>query len=101
MSLKKYGVLKGKATDSVLAPNNEHFQIKIEASGVLHRIAINVKSKLAPPEVLFYMDEDFHHAILQDILDWKYPPLDFHNLIRGPIRSPWILSGGICFLLKT
>ena len=37
MSLKKYGVLKGKATDSILAtPNNEHFQIKIEASGVLH-----------------------------------------------------------------
>jgi uncharacterized protein YukJ len=75
MSLKKYGVLKGKATDSILAtPNNEHFQIKIEASGVLHRIAINVKSKLAPPEVLFYMDEDFHHAILQDILDEELAP---------------------------
>ncbi len=75
MPLKKYGVLKGKATDSLLAtPGNEHFQIKIEASGVFHRIAINVKSKLAPPEVLFYMDEDFHHSILADILDQALAP---------------------------
>lgn len=75
MPLKKYGVLKGKASDSMLAtPSNEHFQIKIEASGVFHRIAINVKSKLAPPEVLFYMDEDFQHSILQDILDEELMP---------------------------
>ena len=70
MPLKKYGVLKGKATASLLAtPGNEHFQIKIDASGVTHRIAINVKSSLAPPEVLFYMDEDFKHSHLQSILD--------------------------------
>ncbi len=75
MPFKKYGVLNGKATESKLAtPSNEHFQIQIEAAGVTHRIAINVKSKLAPPEVLFYMDEDFQHALLQDILDEELAP---------------------------
>src|SRR5689334_7087765 len=70
MPLKKYGVLLGKATDSILASSsNEHFQIKIDASGKPYRIAINVKSAVNPPEVLFYMDEDFQHPILQDILD--------------------------------
>lgn len=75
MPLKKYGVLKGKAAESILAtPGKEHFQIKIEASGVTHRIAINVKSSVTPPEVLFYMDEDYHHSILQDILEEELVP---------------------------
>ncbi|HEY9007410.1 DUF2278 family protein [Ohtaekwangia sp.] len=70
MPIKNYGVLKGKAVDRIQAtPSNEHFQIKIDAGGEIHRIAVNVKSQVSPPEVLFYMDDDFHHAILQDILN--------------------------------
>ncbi|HEY9047141.1 MAG TPA: DUF2278 family protein [Ohtaekwangia sp.] len=70
MPINHYGVLKGKAVDRIQAtPSNEHFQIKIDAGGPIHRIAVNVKSQLSPPEVLFYLNDDYRHAILQDILD--------------------------------
>jgi uncharacterized protein YukJ len=81
MPLKKYGVLMGKATDSILAsPGKEHFQIRIDASGKPYRIAINVMSAVNPPEVLFYMDENFQHPVLQDILD--------ENLVAGFTEIP-------------
>lgn len=64
MPLNHYGVLKGKPTQRIMAhPGNEHFQILIDDGAISHRIAINVKSKLSPPEVLFYMDHDYRHEI--------------------------------------
>jgi len=74
MALKSYGVLKGKATAFQLATSSSaHFQIQIQAGTATHRIAINAKSSVSPPEVLFYMGEDFTHPLLQEILDANLP----------------------------
>ncbi len=68
MPLQSYGVLKGKAVNKIMASSsNEHFQILINADGTSYRIAINVKSQVSPPEVLFYMDHDYHHEITDAI----------------------------------
>ena len=74
MPLKSYGVLKGKATAFQLATaSSAHFQVQIQAGAVTHRIAINAKSSVSPPEVLFYMDENFAHPLLKNILDAALP----------------------------
>jgi uncharacterized protein YukJ len=68
MPLQSYGILKGKAVDKIMASSsNEHFQILVNADGTSYRIAINVKSQVSPPEVLFYMDHDYHHEITDAI----------------------------------
>lgn len=68
MPLANYGVLKGKVSRYILATTqNAHFQIEVNAGGTFFRIAINVKSSVSPPEVLFFMDDEFSHPILQQI----------------------------------
>ncbi|MBL0744126.1 DUF2278 family protein [Chryseolinea lacunae] len=68
MPLANYGVLKGKVSNYILASSgNEHFQVEVDAGGVFFRIAINVKSSVSPPEVLFFMDEQFEHPVLQQL----------------------------------
>ena len=81
MSLQRYGILKGKPADKTMASSaNEHFQILMDAGSENHRIAINVKSKLSPPEVLFFMDHDYRHeitdAIANENLSYGYTQLE-------------------------
>ncbi len=67
MSIKNYGVLKGKALDSINGQGSSpHFQVKVSDDD-LFRIAINVKSQEAPSTVLYYLDEQFNHPILKDL----------------------------------
>jgi uncharacterized protein YukJ len=74
MPLTNYGVLKGKVTDRMMATSqNEHFQVLIVAKAEKHRIAINVMSKLSPPEVLFYMDDNFKHEFIDRIVAQNLP----------------------------
>lgn len=82
--LHHYGVLKGKAVDRQLASSKSaHFQILLHAAGVQHRIAINVKSQLAPPEVLFYMDENFIHPVT-GLLTHSALPVGYTRLDSKP-----------------
>lgn len=58
MSLKNYGVLKGKVINSMMG--EEHYQVLIkDEKNTEYRIAINVKSKEYPSEVLYLVSEDF------------------------------------------
>ena len=69
-----YGVLRGKVVERQLATQRKpHFQIRIDASGVQHRIAFNALSSLNPPEVLFYMIDQFEHSITNQILAANLP----------------------------
>jgi len=68
MPLKNYGVLKGKAIDSREGMGaSPHFQILIVDDGLRHRIAINVKSKVEPSELLYYVDENFDHPMVTEL----------------------------------
>jgi uncharacterized protein YukJ len=69
MPIKDYGVLKGKASQRILATkNSEHYQILVNHDDGPHRIAINTQSSTPPSQVLFYADDNFHHSLTDMIL---------------------------------
>ena len=64
MPLRAYGVLKGKAIEVRLgAGQSPHYQVRIIDDTTDYRIAVNVKSQLAPSEVEYIVIEDFRHPI--------------------------------------
>ena len=97
MALKNYGMLKGRPVDRRLgAGQNPHYQIRVVARTETFRIAINVKSKLAPSELLYYLDDRFAHPICDMLQESavgfrRLPPtpdgggLDY---IRGNLFNP-------------
>lgn len=70
MSIKGYGVLRGMVVEGKREQEKDspHYQIHMLAAGVHYRIAVNVKSNLAPSELLFLVDDNFRHPLL-DLLD--------------------------------
>lgn len=82
MPLKQYGLLKGKAIEVRLgAGNSPHYQVRLVDDTTDYRIAINVKSALAPSEVEYVIVENFQHPIL-DVVREK--PLGFTRLQNKP-----------------
>jgi uncharacterized protein YukJ len=68
MSLKSYGVLKGRPISSRLgAGSSPHYQVHLVDETTDYRIAINVKSKLAPSELLYLIADDFRHPIVNEL----------------------------------
>ena len=55
MALKQYGVLKGTVVGHLRDADDDHYQVLVRASNVMHRIAVNVKSSApnAPSTLLF------------------------------------------------
>jgi uncharacterized protein YukJ len=71
MPIAHYGVLKGKVVAAKRENNQStpHYQIHILASAVHYRIAVNVKSKQAPSELLFLVAEGFQHPLTARLSD--------------------------------
>jgi uncharacterized protein YukJ len=70
MSLRSYGVLKGKAVARRRegASGTPHYQIQMrDSAGVDYRIAVNVKSSVAPSDLLYLLEDDFRHPITQTL----------------------------------
>lgn len=68
MPLSSYGVLKGRPISSRLgAGSSPHYQIHIVDETTDYRIAINVRSKLAPSELLYLIADDFRHPVIDDL----------------------------------
>lgn len=75
MNENSYGVLKSKIIDIHEHRGDcPHFHIHTLGDKVHYRISISVESQLPPNEVLYYIDEDFHHDITSKICDF---PLGF------------------------
>ncbi len=82
MPLSSYGVLKGKAIEVRLgAGESPHYQVRIIDDTTDYRIAINVKSQLAPSEVEYVIVERFQHPITAKAAEW---PLGFTALASKP-----------------
>ncbi len=95
MPLKNYGVLKGKAIDSREGMGaSPHFQILIVDDDLRHRIAINVKSKVEPSELLYYVDENFDHPLVTEL---ESLPPGFHELPSEPGGMALDYIRGNCF----
>ncbi len=68
MALKQYGVLKGKAINKIIGQGSSpHYEVHLIDDTTDYRIAINVKSQLAPSELLYLIVEDFQHPILENL----------------------------------
>lgn len=79
MAIPNYGILKGKAIKSLLGSGSSpHHQIHLIDDTTDYRIAINVKSKLSPSELLFHINGSFHHPFLTELTELPvgFSPLD-------------------------
>ena len=64
MPIARYGVLVGRPLHGVPGRGaNAHYQIHAVDRTTEYRIAVNVKSQLAPSEVEYFVDDDFQHPI--------------------------------------
>ncbi|OOP56197.1 MAG: hypothetical protein AYP45_10395 [Candidatus Brocadia carolinensis] len=64
MALKSYGVMKGRVIGSRPGTGpSPHYQINVVAGSTQYRVAVNVKSQLAPSELLYLVVENFQHPL--------------------------------------
>ncbi|MDI3485566.1 MAG: hypothetical protein PWQ51_1698 [Methanolobus sp.] len=79
MSLENYGILKAKPKDCKRGKGKSaHYQILVDDGKNEHRIAVNINSKVAPSELLYFADDNFSHPIIEklDSLEMGYKNLD-------------------------
>lgn len=82
MSLKHYGILKGRPIGRRLGvAQNAHYQVHIVDETTDYRIAINVKSALEPSELEYLIDEDYQHPLTERITGL---PLGFTKIPSKP-----------------
>lgn len=84
MSIGTYGVLKSRALDRQIDPESDpspHYQVLVTDGDNKHRIAINVKSQESPSELLYLVNDNFQHPILNSLIDLSW---GFHKLERQP-----------------
>jgi len=82
MALKKYGVLKGRPIARRLGFGaSPHYQVHLVDNDADYRIAVNVKSKKPPSELLYLIDENYAHPLV-DVL--KMLPAGFTPLGSRP-----------------
>ncbi len=82
MTLRNYGVLKGRPINKKFGTGRSpHFQIHIIDDTTDYRISVNVKSKLSPSELLYFVDEQFQHPIIEELKDLE---TGFTPIASGP-----------------
>ena len=82
MALKNYGVLKGRPIDRRLGfGSSPHYQVRLVDDDIDYRIAVNVKSKQSPSELLYLIVENYAHPLVDDL---KALPAGFTHLDRTP-----------------
>ncbi|MEV7028164.1 DUF2278 family protein, partial [Kitasatospora sp. NPDC093558] len=69
MPLVNYGVLAARAIESrrdAAQVSTPHYQIHVrDDGGTDFRIAVNVRSRETPPNLLYVAIDDFHHPLVQ------------------------------------
>ena len=102
MPLKAYGVLKGRAIARRLGSGSSpHYQIHmVDEIGTHYRIAVNVKSQLAPSELMYHVKSYFEHPLTAVVaaLPSGFSPLaptpasGALDLIRGNLLQPGMMT---------
>ena len=68
MALKNYGILKGRPIDRRLGFGaSPHYQVHLVDDDDDYRIAVNVKSKKSPSELLYLIEENYAHPLVDDL----------------------------------
>ncbi len=83
MPLERYGVLKGSVVEARREddPDTPHYQVHVRANSTSYRVAVNVKSRMSPSELLFFVDDSFRHPVTAGLPGL---PHGFTELQRGP-----------------
>lgn len=83
MPLERYGVLKGSVVDARREddPDTPHYQVHVRATSTSYRVAVNVKSRMSPSELLFIVDDSFRHPVTAGLPEL---PHGFTEPQRGP-----------------
>lgn len=82
MPLENYGVLKGRPIDSRLGfGSSPHYQVHLVDEDNDYRIAINVKSKQQPSALLYLVEEQFTHPMLDALRELR---LGFTKIQAAP-----------------
>lgn len=82
MPLTRYGVLKGRVTQQLAGQGSApHHQLRIIDAVADYRAAINVRSALAPSELMFAIVDDFQHPLTEPL---QRLPLGFTELEPRP-----------------
>jgi uncharacterized protein YukJ len=82
MPIARYGLLVGRPLHGVPGRGtNAHYQIHVVDDVTEYRVAVNVKSQLAPSEVEYLVDGDFRHPITA-ALQQRAP--GFYRLLSQP-----------------
>ncbi len=68
MPLQHYHIFAGRYDRGLMAPDANHFEIKLNTGGDFYRIAVNVRSTDGSM-LLSYMDDNFQHEICNRILE--------------------------------
>lgn len=72
MALENYGLLKGWVVKRKQAHGNRpHYQVLVKDSRKYFRVSINVASYTKPPDLKYFIDEDFSHPIIDSMLKYK------------------------------
>lgn len=82
MALKNYGILKGRPINRKLGFGaSPHYQVHLVDDDHVYRIAVNVKSKKSPSELLYLIVENYAHPLVDDL---QGLPAGFTSIERVP-----------------
>ena len=82
MALENYGILKGRPIARRLGfGSSPHYQVHIVDDDADYRIAVNVKSKKSPSELLYLIDDNYAHPLVDDL---KELSAGFTTIKRAP-----------------
>jgi uncharacterized protein YukJ len=76
-----YGVLKGTVHGHLRDADDDHYQILVSAANTMFRIAVNVKSSLKPPDLLFQTITSIPASLTQALVAL---PAGFKKLASKP-----------------
>ena len=81
--LTHYGDLKGSVVDARRESHADtpHYQAHVRANITSYRVAVNVKSRMSPSELLFIVDDSFQHPVTAGLPEL---PHGFTEPQRGP-----------------
>jgi uncharacterized protein YukJ len=73
MPLGRYGVLRGEVAGMYRewGDDRPHYQIHVLAAGTHYRVAVNVQYRQAPSELLYLVEDDFRHPLVDKLPSLK------------------------------
>jgi uncharacterized protein YukJ len=70
VAIRNYSILKGRASALALDDDaSPHIEVRIEAAGTSHRIAVNARSSVHPHDLLYRKQDPFAHPLLDRLPD--------------------------------